>query len=122
MPGEIDLGSLIAKSDPKQLDSFLASAAKYEKLLDSGMRWLEKLEKLGVLPALIRGIGAKQGIPDIDKPLTNPLSIEATTASHRMLFKTLNDLPEEAIIEMFKRSVTAEAEIKESKEDVPATE
>lgn len=117
METEISLGSLIAKTEPKQLDSFLATVTKYEKLMDKGMAIIEKLNKMGVLPAVIRGIGEKQGIKDIGKPLTNPLALEAATASHRMLYLTLNEAPEEAVIEMFKQATTATAEGSKTKKE-----
>lgn len=108
MGDEISLGSLVAKTDPKQLDAFLSTVSKYEKVLDKAVGIIEKLNKMGVLPAAIRAIGVKQGIPDIDKPLTNPLALDASTASHRLLYVTLNGLSEEEVIGMIKQITITE--------------
>jgi uncharacterized protein YjgD (DUF1641 family) len=113
---EKDLSTLIAKTDPNQLDSILATAAKYEKLLNAGMRWLDKLDKIGVLPAVIRAVGAKTGIQDIDKPITNPLNFQAATSTHLMLYKLLNSAEEPVIEAMYKEILLAQNAEKE-KED-----
>lgn len=104
---ETALATLVQNVKPGDMDSFLSTISKYEKLLDKGITIVEKLDRIGVLPAAIRMFGEKQGIKDIDRPLTNPLTLTATTSSHKLLFETLNKATEEQVIEMFKAASQA---------------
>lgn len=100
MTDEISLGSLLKDVSPQDIDSVLATFTKYEKIFDKGIATLEKLEKLGILPAMIRSVGAKTGVIDLDKPLQNPLTFTSKTPAHYEFYRLLNDIPEEVIEEM----------------------
>ena len=121
MESEISLGSLLKDASPQDIDSFLKTFEKYEKLFDKGIVVIEKLERLGVIPAIIRTAGAKAGIKDLDKPLQNPLSFVAKTPAHFEFFRLMNDMPSEQIEEMHSRLLTAlkaaqkAAQVKEEK-------
>ena len=62
---------------------------------------MEKLDKMGILPAAIRAAGAKSGVPDIDKPLRDPLGLSATSPSHFQFYKFVNKIPSDKVDEMF---------------------
>ena len=84
------------------LDSFLATLSKYERLLDKFIGIYNRLDRSGVIPVVLRVIGKKAEI-DVDKPIVNPLSIVAKSATHRAFFEFLNDIPEKDIKELHKQ-------------------
>ena len=106
----IGLASFLKDTSPADIDKFLATFSKYERLLDKGMSVVEKLDKMGVLPAAIRAAGVKSGVPDIDKPLRNPLALSATSPAHFQFYKFVNRIPSDKVDEMFeglKRAIEA---------------
>ncbi len=117
MSDEISLSTLLKDVSPEDLDSFLAKVTKYEKLFDKGILMVEKLEKLGVIPAIIRTAGAKAGIKDLDKPLQNPLAFVAKTPAHFEFYRMLNDMSEEDVSEMNRRLLTALKAMEAKKEE-----
>ena len=84
------------------LDSFLATLSKYERLLDKFIGIYNRLDRSGVIPVVLRVIGKKAEI-DVDKPIVNPLSIVAKSATHRAFFEFLNDFEEKDIKELHKQ-------------------
>jgi len=84
------------------LDSFLATLSKYERLLDKFIGIYNRLDRSGVIPVVLRVIGKKAEI-DVDKPIVNPLSIVAKSATHRAFFEFLNELNEKDIRELHKQ-------------------
>ena len=84
------------------LDSFLATLSKYERLLDKFIGIYNRLDRSGVIPVVLRVIGKKAEI-DVDKPIVNPLSIVAKSATHRAFFEFLNDIEEKDIKELHKQ-------------------
>ena len=82
--------------DINDLDSFLATLSKYERLMDKFMGIYARLERSGVIPVILRIIGKKAEI-EVDKPITNPLNIIAKSSTHKALFELLNELPESDI-------------------------
>jgi len=84
------------------LDSFLATLSKYERLFDKFIGIYNRLDRSGVIPVVLRVIGKKAEI-DVDKPIVNPLSIVAKSATHRAFFEFLNDIPEKDIKELHKQ-------------------
>ena len=84
------------------LDSFLATLSKYERLLDKFIGIYNRLDRSGVIPVALRILGKKAEI-DVDKPIVNPLSIIAKSATHRAFFEFLNDIPEKDIKELHKQ-------------------
>lgn len=117
MGDEISLGSLMQDMDVDKVDGFLKTISKYEKIFDKVSAMFTKLDKMGVVPAIIRVAGNKANIPDIDKPLNNPLSIQATTGTHMMFFKELNAIPENVISEMYQQMLLAAAKAKAKDKD-----
>lgn len=102
MPGEdaIGLGSLLKDTKPEDLDKFLSTFTKYERIFDKAMGMIEKLDKMGILPAAIRTAGVKAGIQDVDRPLKNPLGMVATSPTHYEFYRFLNKIPSDKIDEM----------------------
>lgn len=108
--GEVSLGSLLQGMDVNKLDSVLSTISKYEKIFDKVSGMITKLDKIGVIPAIIRVAGNKANIPDLDKPLVDPLSIHATTGTHHVFFAELNKLPENIIADMYKQMLVMAAQ------------
>lgn len=110
---EVSLGSLIQGMDIDKVDGMLSTLTKYEKIFDKVSGLVTKLDKIGVIPAIIRVAGVKANIPDLDKPLVDPLSVHATSGTHHVFFTELNKLPENIIADMYKQMLVmaAQAEI-----------
>lgn len=126
MPGDeaVSLTTLFKDVKPDDLDKFLSTFTKYERIFDKSMAIVEKLDKMGILPAAIRSVGAKAGVQDIDKPLKNPLNIAASSPTHYEFFRYLNKAQSDKIEQMheaLKTAVKAQApidvEVEEVKED-----
>jgi len=117
MPNTEDVGTenllnLINQVDVEKVGSVLNELSKYEKLLDKVSGIIMRLNRIGVLPAVMRIVGVKTGLgEEINKPLpqTSPLSIEAKSPSHLLLFKELNKQTEDTVTEILKQSIVAEA-------------
>ena len=106
MAEEIDMLKVLSEGakniEVNDLDSFLATLSKYERLLDKFIGIYNRLDRSEVVPVVLRVIGKKAEI-DVDKPIVNPLSIVAKTAIHRAFFEFLNDFPEKDIKELHKQ-------------------
>ena len=120
MPNTEDVGtenllSMINQVDVEKVGDVLNELSKYEKLLDKVSGIIMRLNRIGVLPAVMRIVGVKTGLGDeLNKPLpqVSPLSIEAKSPAHLLLFKELNKQSEDSVTEILKQSVIAEAEAK----------
>jgi hypothetical protein len=113
--GEVSLGSLLQGMDIDKVDGMLNTLTKYEKIFDKVSGLVTKLDKMGVIPAVIRVAGVKANIPDLDKPLVDPLSVHATTGTHHVFFAELNKLPENIIADMYKQMLIISAQKQETK-------
>lgn len=113
----INLLDMLKDVDVDKVGSVLKEFEKYEKLLDKISGITMKLNRIGILPAIIRIAGQKSGIQNIDAPLpqASQLSIEAASPTHLMMYKELNAQPEVAIGEMFKQAVVAGEKAKHGK-------
>ena len=78
------------------LDSFLATLSKYERLMDKFISIYNRLDRSGVIPVILRFVGKKAEI-DVDKPISNPLTVIAATATHKAFFEMMNELSEKDI-------------------------
>ena len=117
--GEVSLGSILQGMDIDKVDGMLSTLTKYEKMFDKVSGLITKLDKIGVIPAIIRVAGVKGNIPDLDKPLVDPLSVHATTGTHLVFFAELNKLPENIVADMYKQMLilSQQAETVKVKED-----
>ena len=108
-PGATNLLSMLNDVDVDKVGNVLKEVEKYEKLLDKISGITMRLNRIGVLPAIIRIAGQKSGITNIDAPLPqqSELNIEAKSSIHLLMFKELNNQPENVISEMFKAAVIA---------------
>jgi len=106
MSEEVDMLKVLSEGakniEVNDLDSFLATLSKYERLLDKFIGIYNRLDRSGVIPVVLRVIGKKAEI-DVDKPIVNPLSIVAKSATHRAFFEFLNDIDEKDIKELHKQ-------------------
>jgi len=106
MSEEVDMLKVLSEGakniEVNDLDSFLATLSKYERLLDKFIGIYNRLDRSGVIPVVLRVIGKKAEI-DVDKPIMNPLSIVAKSATHRAFYEFLNDFPEKDIKELHKQ-------------------
>jgi len=94
--------------NPDSLDSILATISKYERLMDKFLAIYNRLDRSGVIPAVLRIIGKKADI-DIDKPISNPLMLIAKSATHKALFEILNELDEGDIRAIHEQIVLSKA-------------
>jgi hypothetical protein len=120
--GETSLGSILQGMDIDKVDGMLNTLTKYEKMFDKVSGLITKLDKIGVIPAIIRVAGVKGGIPDLDKPLVDPLSVHATTGTHHVFFAELNKLPENIIADMYKQMLVIAAQTENEKAEIPPME
>lgn len=114
---EENLLSMLNTVDVDKVGKVLAEFEKYEKLLDKVSGITMRLNRIGVLPAIIRIAGQKSGITNIDAPLPqqNPLSLDAASPTHLLMFKELNKQNEEVIGVLFKNAILEEAKIEKRK-------
>jgi hypothetical protein len=108
--GEVSLGSILQGMDIDKVDGMLNTLTKYEKMFDKVSGMITKLDKIGVIPAIIRVAGVKANIPDLEKPLVDPLTVHAATGSHLVFFSELNKLPENIISDMYKQMLVMAAQ------------
>jgi hypothetical protein len=113
--GEVSLGSLLQGMDINKVDGMLNTLTKYEKIFDKVSGLVTKLDKMGVIPAIIRVAGVKANIPDLDKPLVDPLAVHASTGTHHVFFAELNKLPENIIADMYKQMLIISEQAEETK-------
>lgn len=108
-PGTTNLLDMLSNVDVDKVGNALKEFEKYEKLLDKVSGITMRLNRIGVLPAILRIAGQKSGIKNLDAPLptVSELQIIAASPMHLMMFKELNKQPEEIIGEMFKAAVIA---------------
>jgi hypothetical protein len=118
--GTTNLLDMLNGVDVDKVGSVLKEFEKYEKILDKVSGITMRLNRIGVLPAIIRIAGVKSGIQNIDAPLPkqSELSIDAKSSIHLIMFKELNNQPEEVISEMYRQMVLASAKT-EPKEKKP---
>jgi hypothetical protein len=110
-PGTENLLSMMQNMDVDKVGSVLKEFEKYEKILDKVSGITMRLNRIGVLPAILRIAGQKSGIENLDAPLPkqSPLSIDAASPMHLLMFKELNSQPEAVISELYKNAVLAGA-------------
>jgi len=117
-PGTTNLLDMMNNVDVDKVGNVLKEFEKYEKILDKVSGITMRLNRIGVLPAVLRIAGQKSGIQNIDAPLPqqSALSIDAASPMHLMMFKELNAQPEAVISELYKNAVlSGEKTLKEKK-------
>jgi hypothetical protein len=104
-----NLLSMMQNIDVDKVGSVLKEFEKYEKILDKVSGITMRLNRIGVLPAILRIAGQKSGIENLDTPLPqqSELSIDAKSSIHFLMFKELNKQPEEVVNQMFKTAIIA---------------
>ena len=109
VPGATNLLDMMNNVDVDKVGKVLKEVEKYEKILDKVSGITMRLNRIGVLPAVLRIAGQKSGIQNIDAPLPqqNPLSIDAASPMHLLMFKELNAQSEEVITGLYKNAVIA---------------
>ena len=105
----VNLLSMLNDVDVDKVGNVLKEFEKYEKLLDKVSGITMRLNRIGVLPAIIRIAGQKSGVQNIDAPLPqqSALSIDAKSPIHLLMFKELNNQPENVISDLYKNAVLA---------------
>lgn len=116
--GTTNLLDMMNGIDVDKLGNVLKEVEKYEKILDKVSGITMRLNRIGVLPAILRIAGQKSGIENIDAPLpqASELSVVAASPTHLLMFKELNAQSESVIMNMFKQAVLASAEAVKGKE------
>ncbi|GAH24980.1 unnamed protein product [marine sediment metagenome] len=120
-PGEANLLSMMNNIDVDKVGKVLKEFEKYEKILDKVSGITMKLNRIGVLPAILRIAGQKSGVENIDAPLPqqSALSIDAKSPMHLLMFKELNTQPEEVITALYKNAILAGPKPWQGKEKKP---
>ena len=115
--GTTNLLDMMNNVDVDKVGKVLKEVEKYEKILDKVSGITMRLNRIGVLPAILRIAGQKSGIQNIDAPLPqqSPLNIEAASPMHLLFFKELNAQPEEVISELYKNAVLVGAKAEKEK-------
>ena len=110
-PGTSNLLSMMNNINVDKVGSVLKEVEKYEKILDKVSGITMRLNRIGVLPAILRIAGQKSGIKNIDAPLPqqSELSIDAKSPIHLLMFKELNAQTEAVISELYKNAILAGA-------------
>lgn len=108
---DVNLLEMLNNVDVDKVGNVLKEFEKYEKILDKASGIMMRLNRIGVLPAMLRIAGQKSGIANIDAPLPkqSELTIEAKSPVHLMMFKELNTQSETVISDMFKAAILANA-------------
>ena len=108
-PGTTNLLDMMNSIDVDKVGSVLKEFEKYEKILDKVSGITMRLNRIGVLPAILRIAGQKSGIKDIDAPLPqqSALSIDAASSMHLLMFKELNTQTESVINDLYKNAILA---------------
>ena len=116
-PGATNLLDMMNNIDVDKVGKVLKEVEKYEKILDKISGITMRLNRIGVLPAVLRIAGQKSGIKNIDAPLPqqNPLNIDAASPMHLLMFKELNTQPEEVISNLYKNAVLVGAKQEKDK-------
>lgn len=89
------------------LETLLKDWDRYNKIFDRVNETITKLDRIGILPAIIRGVGKKYDIADIDKPLNDSLMIQAASGIHKLFFSELNQVPEDIVKQMYQQALKA---------------
>ncbi len=87
----LDVLDAANKVDVSKVDDLLATISKYEKIMDKFLNLYSKLEKSGVINAVLRIAGKRAGV-DLDKPAVHPLNVVASSPQHKVLFDLLNQM------------------------------
>lgn len=88
------------------LETLLKDWDRYNKIFDRVNETITKLDRIGILPVIIRGVGKKYDI-DVDKPLNDPLAIQAASSIHKLFFSELNQVPEDIVKQMYQQALKA---------------
>ena len=117
---EENLLDMFNRVDTDKVGGVLKELDKYNKILEKISGITMRLDRIGVLPAILRIAGQKTGIENLDAPLPqkSPLSIDASSPTHLLMFRELNQQPEENIIAMFKEAIVAEVKQKKQQQAV----
>ena len=113
---EENLLDMFNRVDVDKVGGVLKELDKYNKILEKISGITMRLDRIGVLPAILRIAGQKSGIDNLDAPLPqkSPLGIDAASPTHLLMFRELNQQSEEVIAAMFKKAIEAEI-VKKSK-------
>jgi hypothetical protein len=113
----VNLLSMLNDIDVDKVGNVLKEFEKYEKILDKVSGITMRLNRIGVLPAVLRIAGQKSGVQNLDAPLPqqSPLNIEAASSIHLLMYKTLNQQSEAVISELYENAVLASAKLKKEK-------
>lgn len=108
--GSQNLLDIMSNVDVDKVGNVLKEFEKYEKILDKISGITMRLNRIGVLPAILRIAGQKSGIENLDAPLPkqSPLNVDAASPMHLLIFKSLNKQPENIIEDMLKTSIILE--------------
>jgi hypothetical protein len=98
--GLMEILTSAEKVNVKNLDDVLGTISKYERILDKFLSLYGRLEKSGVINAVLRIAGKRSGV-DLDKPTIHPLSVVASTPQHKVLFDLLNSLAPQDVQNMY---------------------
>ena len=106
------LGAMENENTAPNMMSITEMLDTANKVMGQVTALMDKFEKMGLKPLLVRGAGAKLKI-DAETPLKSDNAIVPRTDTHKQLYLQLNNMDEQQLAEMF-----ADGE----KTDTPATD
>jgi len=113
---DINLLKLVSEVNPEQVGGVLKEIEKYSETLTQISGIIARLNRIGVLPAIMRIAGKKFEIEgDINAPLQHPLQTIAASPTHKFLFDELNEQTEEVVKAFLHQSMQAQAQVKQPK-------
>lgn len=94
------LGVLDSENTKENAISLTDMLDMANKFLGQTQSIMDKLERMGLKPLLVRGAGKKLGV-DAETPLKTDNMFEPATDVHRNLYENLNRMSEAQLAEMF---------------------
>lgn len=103
------LGAMESDSVGQNAMSITDMLTSANKVMGQVTSLMDKFEKMGLKPLLVRGAGAKLNI-DAETPLVSDNAIIPASTGHKALFEQLNTMGEEQLRELFDGNQTEPAE------------
>jgi hypothetical protein len=94
------LGAMESESVGNNAMSIMDMLESANKIMTQVTTLMDKFEKMGLKPLLVRGAGAKLKI-DAETPLKSDNAIVPRTDVHKQLYEQLNGMDEKQLAEMF---------------------
>ena len=106
---DIDIDKLLGAMENEKVGenamSITDMLSAANKIMSQVTSLMDKFDKMGLRPLLVRGAGAKLKI-DAETPLKSDNVVTPRTATHKQLYEQLNGMDEAQLTEMFGNNET----------------